>query len=416
MKKILLVISTLFIVACSRQDVIDIKPEQTLQSYTISTKRSYEEAIEIAQKSIKFINNKDNTRARQQIIDTKNCSIITTGNKTRSAIANDTLIYVFNFENNEGFALVSASKSTEGLLAITEKGHYTPGEKSENAGFDILIERAKDYVMASQRPPIEPTDTMITINVEEKQIDDVVGPYISVKWGQDDPEGIYFLNGIAGCSNIAIAQIMSYFRYPNKINLTYNNSGSYDLDWEAMNTHKNSKSQESECNGKSTHTMIAKLCRQIGQLNHSVCYQGATNTITEKYGHTTLIELGYKVGNWTTYSQSYVKKQLDQNHLLLMIGQLHQSKAGHTWVIDGYRINGTIEYVYKKVGNGHWYIDETFDRTTYYNHINWGFYGDNDGYYVDGIFAMSAFKYPDTDNNPETYNFDWGLKLLSVYK
>lgn len=417
MKKVLLLLTcAIWGVACSDQEVLNIEPKLSPQLRSVSTNRSYEEAFEIAQKSITILNNRNNTRAISRQIDTSDCPVITSSKKTRSAMMNDTLIYVFNFENNEGFALVSASKGTEGLLAITEKGHYMLGKESDNESFDYFIEKAKDYVMASKIPPIEPIDTTISINVVKEQIDNIVGPYISVKWGQNDPEGVYFSNGIAGCTNTAMAQIMSYYCWPNNINLTYNGSGSYDLDWIAMNKHNNFSSLENECNGRTTHTMVAKLCRQLGFLNSSQCFDYFTNTQTERVGRSTLVTLGYNVGNWTSYTQSYVKRQLDQNHLLLMIGQLHQSEAGHAWVVDGYRIIGPIEYVYKKIGNGDWFIDEIYDKTTYYNHINWGFYGDNDGYFVGGIFAMSDYSFPDTGNNPGNYNFDWGLKVLSVYK
>ena len=75
---------------------------------------------------------------------------------TRSGEAssdNDTLLYVFNFENNEGFALVSASKNTEGLMAIVEQGYCDPDTPSEIEGFEMFKDMAKEYHLEGRQEP-----------------------------------------------------------------------------------------------------------------------------------------------------------------------------------------------------------------------------------------------------------------------
>lgn len=418
MEKILLFVLS-FIVFTSCTDTEELIINQQQPAEVLSTRRSYTEALDIAQRSILMLNGDYVTRTvpNMRRIDTNETKVIRASAMTRSFSSNiDTLIYVFNFENDEGFALVSASKNTEGLLAVTEKGHLNPNEQTGIGGFDILLENAKKYVLQSAIPPIEPIDSMISINVVDCELDSIVGPYLSVRWGQGEPEGLYFPNYIAGCANTAMAQIMSYYNFPETINLTYNKFERLALNWPAMKTHHNSSHTVSDCNDATTHAMIGKLCRQLGKMNNSKFSLGSTNTQTDLYGGETLNTIGYNVGGWRSYSSSYVKSQLNQKHLLLMIGQLHGASGGHVWVLDGYRIIGPISYLYKKIGNGEWFLDDVIDRTVYYNHINWGFYGSNNGYYADNIFNMALCYDADTDSNDFFYNFDWRLKILSVYK
>ena len=44
---------------------------------------------------------------------------------------NDTLMYVFNYDDNQGFAIISADSRTEGLIAITDQGHYEQNETNK---------------------------------------------------------------------------------------------------------------------------------------------------------------------------------------------------------------------------------------------------------------------------------------------
>lgn len=59
---------------------------------------------------------------------------------------NDTLLYVFNFNDEQGFAVVSANRQTEGLIAAVEMGSYDPAIPTGNPGFDTYMQMAKVYV------------------------------------------------------------------------------------------------------------------------------------------------------------------------------------------------------------------------------------------------------------------------------
>ena len=55
-------------------------------------------------------------------------------------------MYVFNFNDEQGFAVVSANRQTEGLIAAVEMGSYDPAIPTGNPGFDTYMQMAKVYV------------------------------------------------------------------------------------------------------------------------------------------------------------------------------------------------------------------------------------------------------------------------------
>ena len=209
--------------ACTNQETIESVPVLTEQSTVNNNIRSYEDALKIAQASITMLDGyKSSTRGKlnSRKIDLDNSrNVIKYKNKTRSNLGiNDTLIYVFNFENEEGFVLVSASEKTEAVLAITEQGSYNPEVKSEIAGFELFIDLAKEYVAYTSKDENCKTCTRgLQVDTFVHNYTITVEPYVTVKWGQSTPEGEFCPNYIAGCSNTAMAQIMSYYQYPSGI-------------------------------------------------------------------------------------------------------------------------------------------------------------------------------------------------------
>ena len=140
MKKLnLLICLSLFAVACT-ENVSDVIPQEE-SANNVSTIRSFDEALQIAQSSISLVDGTGQTRSGSpRKIDLNNWKIFENDLKTRAnSNSNDTLMYVFNFEDNQGFAIVSASKETEGLIAVTESGSYDPSTSSDIDGFNIYM-------------------------------------------------------------------------------------------------------------------------------------------------------------------------------------------------------------------------------------------------------------------------------------
>ena len=396
--------------ACSYQEIVESAP--TEPNKPVNSIRSYAEALKIAQEAIPILNKEATTRgeSNNRKIDISEKTVIKLDIKTRAKnCSNDTLIYVFNFENNEGFALVSASPNTEGLLAITEKGHCDPSTRSNVCGFEIFLDMAKDYVANSgNRDLIDYMDSVSTTYA-------YVGPYVTVKWGQTHPEGEFCPNGIAGCTNTAMAQIMSYFHYPSSISLTYSgrDKSSQNLYWSAMENHSTGHSVI-VCGDTITHKSIGRLHRQLGELNNSTYGTNGTNANTNLI-KPTFVTLGYTCGYWENYSGTSARSELNNSHIFLMRG-VTSAEEGHAWVFDGYMTKTETHYEMVNYGSGWVPTGEIHYRTSYYNHMNWGWYGENNGYFSENVYNTSQATYWDTLSNNANYNFCYLVKLLSVYR
>lgn len=65
------------------------------------------------------------------------------------SMATEPLVYVFNFENEEGFALISGDRRTTPVLAITESGSLNPDEPVDNPGLALFLSLAEDYMVST---------------------------------------------------------------------------------------------------------------------------------------------------------------------------------------------------------------------------------------------------------------------------
>ncbi len=376
---------------------------------------SFDEALSIAQEAgLMFhrdVDTQNHTLTSRKTLPTKLISNkdfnVICYHKKNNIIDNDTLLYVFNYENKNGFAIISASKSTEGLLAITESGCYD--ELSNNDYLEYYIVLAKNYVIRSHGDggmepliPVYTSDTTIT----------EVEPLISVKWGQEYPEGIYCPNGLSGCVNTAMAQILSYYEYPQDIDLTYDNAGINNqlLYWTEIKKHVYyfpiiPFGGHLYCTANdSAHHALGRLCRQLGEMNNSIYEDSGTSTLTMFYVKPTFQSLGYNCNDWTRYNNGMSKLFLDEGHPLFFRGE-DSLNGGHAWVVDGYKkldirrtyFTGEIQY-----------------RTLFFNHLNWGWNGAMNGYYLDNVFDTS--RYYTLDPSPysggETYNYDCYVNFI----
>lgn len=400
MKKVFLLIFAVVLFACSNQNVNELD-SQLSEKHQQSNIRSFEEALQIAQASIVMVDGQTKTRTTSpRKIALSESKVYKLDTRTRSSSEmNDTLMYVFNFEDNQGFAVISANKNAEALLAVTEKGYYDPDIPSEVEGFNYYIEKAKEYLRSWPLIPIDPDSTYRDSIVIAPDYSLEVGPYVSVTWGQIYPEGELCPNGISGCTNTALAQIMSYYEYPASINITYdNNSFVENLNWSQMKSHA-TQHPYSNCNSQTTHISISRLHRQLGHLNNSEYSYNSTGTYTTIYAKGTIQGLGYQTGDWNSYDIVLAKNQLDANHLLLMRGEVTDSSLGHAWLLDGYLPYRQYVYRLEPIGiNGAWVVTNVTPENivSYHCHMNWGWYGVCNGYFSTVVFNLNS---PEFGNN-----------------
>ena len=445
----ILLLSVVVLYSNCTDEVVGFDDALTAVAKENPKKRSVAEAIQIAQNAISMLDDSIQTRnsllTRQ--IDYGQVPLVICSNEmklTRSSVneGNDTLMYVVNYADNQGFAVVSAERGTEGLIAVTESGQYDPSDTTDT-GFRRYMIAAQKYISANKaKDNPEPNRAPKGFYYEYDTTSVVcITPRITVKWGQSYHEGQFCPNGVSGCSHTAAAMIMSYFEYPSFLVLTYNTPNVYrTLNWSGMKSYINyGNCLYSILNGISyctneDHKSIGYLCRELAHQTGDNFYYNPNRT----HGgidqiRTTLLSIGYSVGNVTSYQNlvntSTIRDHLSNGKLIFMRGD-NNSNSGHAWAIDGY-YGFTIHSCYYEYGftNGlpdpPVLMDEQYNNYRY-NHINWGCNGDNNGYFIDGVFSYygSAYiydssSYIDTTSDTDLItvsDFSNNVQFITIYK
>lgn len=413
--KILLAFSLAAVVlaGCEKDAVTVDRPPQHL---TESNLLSYDEAMTIAENAASLLGDDDATRTSARTIDRSKVGAVLTSGTRSVEQGTDTLIYVFNYADDAGFALVAKDKRAASLLAVTERGSFD-GITTDNAGFQQYIGHLRGYLESAASAPAAFStgigDAVITEWKDETTWDTTaVGPYLSVAWGQETPFNYFcFVGGsgegtrtVAGCDAIAIAQLMSYYEYPKSTQLTYSFApvSTLTLDWDQW---KESKYLDPYG--------IAMFVREIGQRNNTV-YKDGSAVSNFKNDISCLQSFGYTTGGTQNYGKGTVISSLNNRQLVMMCGTNANNK-GHAWVIDGYSIVDEIYKHYQRPrGRFVWtLVDSVYNRRTYL-HFNWGHDGGYNGlYFVEkyssgGVgepytYTADVFT-PPTDNADYDYN------------
>lgn len=354
---------------CTSQEpeITSPKADEAPQNVTVTTSsiRTLEEATAIARDAISMLPAPD-SRGSNRSFNSSDVKIFYNPSPSRG-LSSDTLMYVFNFDDNQGFAIVNANRNLEPLIAVTEKGNYTPGEAIEDPGFADFMARAeatanRELIRDTTLKPIDPINPELS---QYKSVDETIDkwektPNYNLRWGQRNPEGLLFDNTYSGCTNTAMAIIMSYFDFPTAIELTFNNSKEViALNWPEIKQHVRSIDGDSfydDCPSlyPNNHTIISKLLRQLGELNESFDVVERTEDGKELHSTgtydskpiSTFEKLGYIVTSEYRDISDDILYEMRYGYVLLVRGKEKNKRYGHNWVIDGIK--------YEKIRHSEW--------------------------------------------------------------
>jgi hypothetical protein len=403
----LFILLTITITSCSDDVTFNSMSDHTAEGS--SPTRTPHEAIQIALDAMTSFYGADSLSRSNTIkyLDYSAPVEIIKNNASRSTYS-DTLLYVVNFENDNGFAIVSASKKCEALLAITSSGHYYPTEQTDNPGFNAWMEYAKEYASSidaeysESATPNFPTDSTY-YPIQQKEWEETTTLYlvdsqITNSWGQgiigtndllNNPEGYYFENGLCGCGPLAIAQLCLYFKPSGEIQSS--NVSPTAIDWDLVKHHKerilylNGELHETglcmyEDDNDEAHAQVANLCRYIGDIANVTCYSDRTSMTTRAFP-ATLRKVLHTTNSYDLYT--YLKTtRISSGQILLILGTTEDNSIGHTWLCDGSKEIKTTHYFATRDNNlSNWEIQSEITSTALYNHFNWGWYGKFNGWF-----------------------------------
>lgn len=301
--------------------------------------------------------------------------------------------YAYNIGEGDGFILVSAEEQAEQILGYTESGNFDLDKMPNNlkwwlSQYDMQIEAVRKYNVSqesvSAKAPVR--------KASKREARHDIEPMIKTQWDQTDPynskipslgpgyTGEYAM--ATGCIATGIAQVMNYYQYPqhgigNKgyiINYEDQNTEvvtpvTFQADfanttyrWDLMKDVYDGTETEAERDA------IGTLLYHVGVANSmsyglfafggsSAIIQHIPNAIIDYFGYdksTTCEDRDwYTTGAW----EQMVYEELAAGRPVLYSG-LTEEGFGHTFVCSGYRAN-----------DNHY-------------HMNWGWSGYCDGYFV----------------------------------
>lgn len=355
--------------------------------------------------------------------------VVTLGGFAETRAAGSTedepLVYLFNFDDDEGFALVSGDSRVGDVLAFVEEGNLDPEVGSNNPGFAIFLSCADTYYRLKMGLPVYDADGNLVVVSDDGYDPDIDEDYVEYsdwydagewgrkipcQWGQGTPLNEYCpkinnRSSLAGCVAIAVAQIMYYHGY----NYTYNGTV---YDWNIIRNFKywNDYTQESA-------VIAAKLVADLGRpenldMNYGVSESGAYSVNVPRtfynFGYTSVdaIQLLENIGTFVrqrrpVYVEGFSTRSTAQSAVFDLPLGISTSRVfysgGHAWIIDAVLNQKRNIYTYR--------YDGVLLKTEYENrsfvHCNWGWWGDKDGYYFSNAFdttkgpvLVRAAEYP----------------------
>lgn len=475
MKKLLIfvgLLSLLSFMSCDNEPVA-AKNETSRNSGANEKLRSIEEAIDIANSSASLFFGSETSRGYSS---RKAGEVKVIRGKWSRSTDSDTLLYIVNYEDSAGFAVIAADRSIEPLFAVTQSGFYD-GTETGCEGFDMYMDLALEFVRVDTLIPRVPgpggdkpvtpgggytRDTTGLTPVypgggnggntpqpnpggtpyqtrETDQVTWIVNqqPKIINRWSQEDVEehylgdywGIYCKNKTVGCGPLAAAMVMSYYERPTQFSGSYyeeyRNGQSqgmkvqeFSVDWSLIKRHNVRKDLYNMCgcyDGTTTHNMIARLGRHIGFIARANYKFGNPNTtgVTMDNLRDAMIHYGFNCEK----TADYKGEKLENIGTGVAIIGGDDYSVGHAWVLDGVKRYRTVHTVYyREKDSDPWKVMSRNSSLLHFNHFNWGWGYAYVGWFNDNVFQGNLCSDPDPSSNMSgnASNYNHNVKFFII--
>ncbi len=303
-------------------------------------------------------------------------------NKRNARSSAEPAYYIFNAEAGNGFVIISGDDNTVDILGYSDRGTFSDDNIPANmqAMLDSYAEQISLISNVGETSANAPGKAASATAADRQPI----APLLKTMWDQNAPFNdlmpIYYdqyyeqyMRCATGCAATAMAQLLYYYRYPSSTTAeipAYTSRGSdvlgdeVVLEMEALpvTTFDWDNMILSAPNSNTKNAAVAKLMKYVGQAmqmnygNSSGVTTGPILTsVIDYFGYSTDARLAnrmaYSIDEW----QDLVYSELAAKRPVILCAQ--SSGGGHAFVCDGY---GDSDYF----------------------HINWGWGGYYDGYFL----------------------------------
>lgn len=239
--KFLFILMVIFLGACSQDMVMNVPKEEPIE---VSSKIEIGEALKNAEAV--FAELGGGTRSSNRTVKSIQC--VASYNGTRGSELADTMYYLVNYDNEAGFAVLSANRNNGLIFAIGEEGNLTfedtVGNKCISRFFSYLDEKiSRNSIQTRSDVIIRPTFPSDTI-VEEVAISEVNFPKLTSTvnlWPGRDITPLYdkYPHVV-----ISFAQTLTNFKQPSRWTSNRYPFDTIKLDWSLINTYKLDKNSD----------------------------------------------------------------------------------------------------------------------------------------------------------------------------
>lgn len=392
---------TVLFAACTKEEPVERAGTRTTENHRVSV----EEALDELNAVLSFTD--PQTRGRDsRRVGTVEPVVSYKSGATRSMSAADTLMYLVNFDNEQGFAFLGADDRIDGVLALIDAGSlsmddYLSKSYLEDLGTDFdIFGSVEAYAKKGVQTPAYgvPAMAAATKKYYGEWIPEIFNePFLTTSWHQGTPfnDLCPVKNGKrspAGCVAIALAQIITYNKMrsgkgPNSLE-------GYSFDW-------NSIINGAYTDTESFNREVAKLVRAIGKavgMDYGA-EESSSNTTKAMWG---LYLAGYISLEANNYADKYVQGMIRNKKKPVYargssLKTATTESGGHAWVIDGY--NTYHRNVYDRdpfLNPGLANFIGTEKKTMVHCNFGWLGYiageavkGWANGYYISGVFDTS---------------------------
>ena len=326
----------------------------------------------------------------------------------------DTLFYVINFENDEGFAILAADDRTDPIYAIIDEGNFHPAsmQNEQNSGFLGFLEGSIETLFNDVSNPQNvsrrywqtyPTNPPLSDDAYENNTRKTikVEPLLKTKWNQGNPYNAYCPDIYTGCVITATAQVMSYYQTFDKFEYNYNGTKqNITLDWNQILIDC---SYDGKFHGQSPQNNSAKqvawFMAYLGSALHA-SYNGLEGTSANSADAINWFNKNGKLKATTLrpFKDAPIYNALKSEKIVYVRGSTNKDSGGHAWVVDGMIAN---------------LFCDKLERL--YVHCNWGWGGSRNGYFLSKVLQTSNAYIADPNSeygNDE--HFKYGIKYSII--
>lgn len=342
---------------------------------------------------------------------------------TRSSVQNEQdapLAYVVNYENNEGFAILAADTKLPPVISIGDEGNFdTEGfvnfiqnNSTTRSNEEVNPAQMVQYAVVNNSLLLPPTVDIVGPQIQGVDTTIILKcmPLVKTKWHQNSPYDYYSPDDTAnpgekcaaGCVPVAAAQTLAALCYHHNWRPSTQLSDEYYMNWYILNRIIFDDIIGFPYFDESANALaVASFIRALGEdLNADYGTETEANILALKNTYDRLGMQSVRYGNEDSFIPIKKNKIFDmiisKNFPVTTFArrETRGTTKGHAFVLDGWL---RLEYsllTFKQISvEQPAVIQDNVQHNFDLVHVNFGWGGQSDGYYLPDAFDLNADKY-----------------------